>query len=132
MCDDWDLRLVNGTTQVNNPEPREGRVEICFNNTYGSICHDLWNDNDGQVVCRQLGYSSQNTSVRINAFYNSSSGPIYLDRVQCTGTEESLQNCRLSRDIEDCTHAEDAGVSCLGKVLNYAAMLYAYVYVCIS
>ena len=113
-CDDWDLRLVNGSTQVNNPQPQEGRVEICFNNTYGSICHNQWNDNDAEVVCRQLGYSTQNTSAQINAFYNSSFGPIYLNNVQCTGSEEYLQDCDLNRDIDGCTEADDAGVSCLG------------------
>lgn len=113
-CNDWDLRLVDGFTQVNDPQPQEGRVEVCFNNTYGSICHNQWNDNDAEVVCRQLGYSIENTSAQINAFYNSSFGPIYLNNVQCTGAEGSLQDCDLNTDVEGCTEADDAGVSCRG------------------
>ena len=109
-CNDWDIRLVNGPTSL------EGRVEVCFNNTYGSVCHDLWNENDARVVCRQLGFSSENSSVLRNAFYNSSSGPIYLDNVQCEGDEDSLRNCSLSREIDDCTHSEDAGVRCQGMI----------------
>ena len=99
---------------MNGPNPQEGRIEVCFNNTYGSICHDLWNENDAQVACRDLGFNSENTSALLNAFYNSSSGPIYLDNVQCTGNEESLEFCELSREIDGCTHSEDAGVSCQG------------------
>lgn len=51
-CDDGDVRLVNGTTD------QEGRVEVCLNNTYGTICDDLWGYNDGSVVCRQLGFNA--------------------------------------------------------------------------
>ena len=108
VCKDWDLRLVHGLT------PQEGTVEVCFENNYGSICHDLWNENDAQVVCRQLGFSSENTTALRNGFYNSSSGPIHLNSVQCEGDELAVENCTWSREIEDCTHGQDAGVSCLG------------------
>ena len=93
---------------------QEGTVEVCFNNTYGSICHNLWNENDAQVVCRSLGFSSENTSALNNAYYGSSSGSIYLNNIQCTGDEQSLSNCSFSLEIDECTHEQDAGVSCLG------------------
>ena len=35
----------------------EGRVEICVNDTWTSICSNLWTTNDGNVACRQLGFS---------------------------------------------------------------------------
>ena len=116
VCSDWDVRLVNGSKA---PQPasssilQEGTVEVCFNNTYGSICHNLWNENDARVVCRDLGFSSENTTALINAHYGSSSGPIYLNNVQCTGDEASLMNCSTVREIDGCTHEQDAGVSCL-------------------
>jgi len=50
-CADGDLRLVNG--QVAG----EGRVEVCFDNVYGTICDDGWNSQDAQVVCRNLGFN---------------------------------------------------------------------------
>ena len=52
-CTNGDLRLMNGT----EPSLREGRVEICYNNTYGSICDDFWDIVDASVVCRQLGFN---------------------------------------------------------------------------
>lgn len=36
----------------------EGRVEICFDEAWGTICDTLWSTNDATVVCRQLGFSS--------------------------------------------------------------------------
>ena len=112
---------------MNGPTLQEGRVEVCFNNTYGSICHDLWNENDAQVVCRELGFSDEGASALSNAYYNSSSGPIYLDNVQCEGDEASLQSCAQNQEVDDCTHSEDAGVRCLGMLQLQVYELYILV-----
>lgn len=53
-----EIRLVNGKV------PWEGRVEVrntSISDTWGTVCHDLWEDVDATVACRQLGIGHRGT-----------------------------------------------------------------------
>ena len=107
-CASGDIRLVGGSSQS------EGRVEICQNNAWGTVCDDFWDTNDATVVCRQLGYSIRGAVARTRAFFGQGIGNIFLDDVQCTGTEAALSDCRAST-THNCQHSEDAGVTCVAN-----------------
>ena len=54
QCNHGDVRLVNGSA------PNEGRVEVCVNSIWGTVCDVVgWGNEDAQVICRQLGYTTE-------------------------------------------------------------------------
>ena len=131
-CTYGDIRLVGGSNQY------EGRVEVCINNLWGTVCDDSWDTTDASVVCKQLGYAYTGSELNqlhqrcgnnmicycfltagrayTSAFFGSGTGPIYMDDVACTLSASQLLECS-SRPIlsTDCLHSADAGVGCEGK-----------------
>ena len=136
-CTYGDVRLVGGSN------PYEGRVEVCINDQWGTVCNDSWDSTDATVVCKQLGYTYtrstlvhvSNPGVRVlstvsdhpslylftggraysNGHFGNGSGPIFLDNVQCTSSSSKLLECAsLPILSHNCLHSDDAGVGCEG------------------
>ena len=112
-CTNGDIRLANFHTDTYGRS--EGRVEVCHNHKWGTVCDDGWNSNDATVVCRQLGYKNY-INYLSKAYFGTGTGPIWLDNLYCQGKESSVFACS-SNDIgvHNCDHDEDAGVICYGK-----------------
>ncbi|XP_071480643.1 scavenger receptor cysteine-rich domain superfamily protein-like [Diadema antillarum] len=115
------LRLVNGST------PAEGRVEVLTESgEWGTVCDDNWGIADARVVCRELGYPDALEAVVNSASspgeprFGRGSGPIVLDGVYCSEEKTLLRHCSVTKEwgVNDCSHAEDAGVICKTKAVR--------------
>ncbi|XP_078510090.1 galectin-3-binding protein isoform X2 [Lissotriton helveticus] len=108
--------LKNGDVRlVGHSQPNEGRVEVYYNNTWGTVCDDNWDMRDADVVCWQLGFANATRAMK-GGSYGQGTGPVLLDEVGCIGTESSLDKCKSTGwGNSDCSHTEDAGVICSGK-----------------
>ena len=102
-----ELRLAGGDS------PSEGRVEMFYNEEWGTVCDDDWNNFAAQVVCRQLGYLRVERST---LEFGPGNGTIWLDNVGCTGNESSILECSHGGlGQHNCVHNEDIGVECTSK-----------------
>ncbi|XP_051974979.1 deleted in malignant brain tumors 1 protein-like [Xyrauchen texanus] len=103
------FRLVDGR------EICSGRVEVLYNETWGTVCHDNWDWLDANVVCRELDCGDIKET-KAGAFFGQGTGPVWLSDLQCTNHEYSLRNCKSSGwGQNSCEHNMDAGVVCKGK-----------------
>ena len=120
-----DIRLVGSGSSES-----QGRVEICYNNQYGTVCSDSWDINDAIVACKQLGYYGKWLSYVMyfhlyiltgtstpysNGYFGQGTGMILLTGLGCIGSESSLTSCSISNNTfgsNICSHNQDAGVAC--------------------
>lgn len=86
-----------------------GRVEIFQKGLWGTICSLGFDQSDGDVVCRMLGYREAVNAGQIPG----GSGIIWFSEVQCQGHELSIFLCpKENYDEHSCDHNSDVQVEC--------------------
>jgi hypothetical protein len=111
-----DVRLI-GTSNI-----AEGLVQLKYNNMWGTVCSQIWSEEESFVVCKQLGYSSANSSkntIRISV--EAEQERVWIGDVACLGTESALSECFLDfpsvlQDMEKCSKEWQVKVACDLKV----------------
>lgn len=51
LCSEIPVRLVDGPTEY------KGRLEVYYNETWGTVCDDSLNKQLADVICRSLGHT---------------------------------------------------------------------------
>uniref|UniRef100_A0A1X7T988 SRCR domain-containing protein n=1 Tax=Amphimedon queenslandica TaxID=400682 RepID=A0A1X7T988_AMPQE len=119
-CDkEGSIRLSNGG------DSREGRVEICLNGYWGTVCSTGWDERDALVACTQVGHHTLRAIPVTNEYFGRGTGPVHMTGVDCTGNEESLTQCSYVNGIgaTNCYHAKDVGVMCIESPIHYSVTI---------
>ncbi|XP_049909703.1 scavenger receptor cysteine-rich type 1 protein M160-like [Epinephelus moara] len=103
-CSD-SVRLVNGTSLCS------GRLEVKSNQRWSSVCEADFDQQDAEVVCRELGCGAP--SVLQGALYGEVEAPMWTKEFQCGGHESALLDCRSSgSDRNTCSPGKAVGLTC--------------------
>ncbi|KAG7221200.1 hypothetical protein INR49_017461, partial [Caranx melampygus] len=102
------VRLVNGTSLCS------GRLEVKSsqsNQGWSSVCEDDFDQQDAEVVCRELGCGSP--SVFQGGLYGAVEAPMWTKEFQCGGNESALMDCRSSGSTRSiCSPGKAVGLTC--------------------
>jgi deleted-in-malignant-brain-tumors protein 1 len=119
-CSQGDIRLRGGTAT-------SGRLEICNNNVWGTVCDNSWSEIDAMVTCRQLGLPATGAMAITGAAVPDGVGQVWLDNVLCLGTESRLTDCATgSLGSNACGHEEDVGVNCVNAPTAGEDLLFSF------
>nr|XP_033503100.1 scavenger receptor cysteine-rich type 1 protein M130-like [Epinephelus lanceolatus] len=99
------VRLVDGTSLCS------GRLEVKSNQRWSSVCEADFDQQDAEVVCRELGCGAP--SVLQGALYGEVEAPMWTKEFQCGGHESALLDCRSSDSNRNtCSPGKAVGLTC--------------------
>ncbi|XP_042578559.1 scavenger receptor cysteine-rich type 1 protein M130-like, partial [Cyprinus carpio] len=108
LCvDSVSVRLVNGSN------PCAGRVEVYNGEGWGSVCDAVFDQQDAEVVCRELNCGAP-VQVLGAAAFGKGKGRVWSEEIQCRGSESQIHICSRSSQKQSCSHDNDVGVICSG------------------
>ena len=127
-CTDYDVQLVDG------PSQNEGRVLICINGVWGTLCNSGIHYNDAGVICHELGYHRGNDinfllksyhylnylggTVYTGQFPNAAIDILLVTDIICSNTATTLSECTFSHftKTSSCDSKSIAAIKCHCKL----------------
>merc|ERR1712035_204585 len=107
-CPPDSVRLVSGTSRCS------GRLEEKSNQQWSSVCEDDFDQQDAEVVCRELSCGAP--SVLQGGLYGEVEAPMWTKEFQCGGNESALLDCRSSDSARNtCSSGKTVGLTCSGR-----------------
>uniref|UniRef100_A0A3B4FY56 SRCR domain-containing protein n=1 Tax=Pundamilia nyererei TaxID=303518 RepID=A0A3B4FY56_9CICH len=101
----YSVRLLNGSSLCS------GRLEVKSNQSWSSVCEADFDQQDAEVVCRELGCGPP--SVLQGALYGEVEAPVWSKELQCGGHESALLDCRSSGSARNsCSPGKAVGLTC--------------------
>ncbi|XP_059361017.1 deleted in malignant brain tumors 1 protein [Carassius carassius] len=102
------VRLVGGSRC-------SGRLEILHNQTWMSVCDAVFDQQDAEVVCRELDCGAPVQVLRTAAF-DKGVTQMWTQEIQCRGNESQTHLCPKSPSHDNCSHDNDFGLMCADSV----------------
>ncbi|XP_052410168.1 scavenger receptor cysteine-rich type 1 protein M130-like [Carassius gibelio] len=103
------VRLVGGSRC-------SGRLEILHDQTWMSVCDAVFDQQDAEVVCRELDCGAP-VQVLGAAAFDKGDTQMWTQEIQCRGNESYIHFCPKSLPHKyNCSHDNDVGLMCADRV----------------
>ncbi|XP_036431291.1 scavenger receptor cysteine-rich type 1 protein M130-like [Colossoma macropomum] len=91
-----------------------GRVEVLNVKTWSTVCDAGFDQQDAEVVCRELGCGLP-VEVLGGAAFGRGDGQVWSEELQCIGNESQIYFCPTSSSLKhNCSHDSDVALVCAG------------------
>lgn len=84
-----------------------GRLEIYYNNSWGSICNNGFTYKEATVACRNMNMGNGSVLFVNNHIVYDDEGPIWVYKTICNGNEKKLSDCNIQINPNKCKHTKD-------------------------
>ncbi|KAK9975790.1 hypothetical protein ABG768_021023, partial [Culter alburnus] len=94
------------------PHLCSGRLEVIHGKTWGSVCAADFDQQDAEVVCRELDCGAPVQVLGEDAF-GKGDAQMWTQEIQCRGNESQIQLCPTSPSHKhNCTSDNNVGLIC--------------------
>ncbi|XP_053365085.1 scavenger receptor cysteine-rich type 1 protein M130-like [Clarias gariepinus] len=97
------------------PHRCSGRVEVLHGDSWSTVCDADFDQQDAEVVCRELGCGIP-LKVLGSAAFGPGEGQVWTEELQCRGNESEIYFCSTSSSFKhsNLSHDNDVGLVCSG------------------